>query len=331
MKSNPNLFIVFSPLQIINAIEAIHHFKCKNNILVINYKPCQDKNNTQMDDLAGYHKWDEVIKVGSGGRRSKFLIYVSLIKRLKKVQYDHVFVAGFTSAIYTILANLKKNKLFLIDDGVGTISEYNHILAPNKPIKLRLKHMRFWLFGIRTKFTDRIDLFTCFNLKPLPHISVERNNLSWFQKEYASDAIMGNSVYFLGTIHRDGEGYEAYVKILDNFLREQSVKVIYVPHRYEKIKKSLRLILDKYNVEVRQLGMPVEIYFLTKKIIPYLVAGTASSAFFTLKLLYPNTKYKAIYHLTKESEAYNLEEINKYLSGIGVEVLDFKGGNYANK
>ena len=178
MEFKPNLFIVYSPLQIINAIEAIHHFKCKNNTLIINYKPCQDKNNTQMDDLVGYHEWDKVIKVGTGSRRSKFLTYVNLIKGLQKEQYNYVFVAGFTSAIYTILANLNKNKLFVLDDGVGTIAAYNETFAPNKLIKLRLKHMRFWLFGIRTKFNDQVNLFTYFNLKSLPHVPVDKNNLS---------------------------------------------------------------------------------------------------------------------------------------------------------
>ncbi|MBT7558595.1 hypothetical protein HN615_16980 [Candidatus Woesearchaeota archaeon] len=330
MDHRSNLFIVYSPLQIINAIEAIHHFKCKNNILVINYKPRQDKNNSQMDDLVEYHKWDEVIKVGSGSRRSKFLIYVKLIRRLKKVQYDYVFVAGFTSAIYTILANLKKNKLFIIDDGVGTIAAYNYTFAPNKPMKLRLKHIRFWLFGIRTKFNDRVDLFTYFNLKSLPHVSVERNNLSWFRKEYTSDATKDNVVYFLGLPHENDENHEAYAKILNKFIQKQSLKVVYVPHRYEKIRKSMQLVFDQFDVEVRQLGMPVEMYFLTNKIIPNTVSGVGSSAFFTLAFLYPETKYQSINHICNKSETHEIKEINKHLSEIGVEILNFKGGNHAN-
>ena len=330
MKKNPNLFIVYSPLQIINAIEAIHRFKCENNILVINYKPSQGKNNSQMDDLVGYHKWDEVIKVGFGDRRSKFLIYVKLIKRLRKVQYDHVFVAGFTSAIYTILANLKKNKLFIIDDGVGTIAAYNYTFAPNKPMRLRLKHVRFWLFGIRTKFKDRVNLFTYFNLKPLPHVSVEHNSLSWFKKEHTSGSTVDNAVYFLGLPHEDGENHQEYAKILDKFIQSQELKVIYVPHRYEKIRESLKSVFNRFDVEVRQLGMPVEMYFLTNKIIPHTVAGVASSAFFTLAFLYPDTKYQSIYHICNKSETREMKEINKHLSDIGVEILKFGDENYVN-
>jgi len=149
MDKKSNLFIVFSPLQIINAIEAIHHFKCDNNTIVINYKPRQDQNNTQMDVLAKYHKWDEEIRIGDGSRKSKFFSYIKIIRLLKRKSYNYVFVAGFTSAIYTIVANLNKNKLFFMDDGVGTISAYNDVFAPNKKIKLRLKHIRFWPFGIK--------------------------------------------------------------------------------------------------------------------------------------------------------------------------------------
>ena len=329
MKENSNLFIVYSPLQVINSIEAIHHFNLKNNILLINYKPRQDKNNTQMNDLVKYHDWDAVIKVGTGGRRSKFLTYVKLIKKLKKQSYNYVFVAGFTSAIYTILANLKKNRLFIIDDGVGTIAAYNNNFAPNKPMKLRLKHMRFWLFGIRTKFKDRIDLFTYFNLKSLPHVSVERNDLSWFRGKYTSNSITDDSIYFLGLPHEDDEDHEKYAKKLDIFFQDQHHKVIYVPHRYEKIRKSLQTVFDRNTVEVRQLGMPVEMYFLTNNIMPKTVAGVGSSAFFTLAFLYPDTKYQSIYHICNESETREMKEINKHLSEIGVEILDFGENNYA--
>jgi len=323
MKHKSNLYIVFSPLQIINSIEAVHHFNCKNNTLVINYKPCQDKNNAQMDDLAKYHKWDKVIKIGTGSRRSKFLKYVRLIKRLKKEQYNYVFVAGFTSAIYTILANLKKNKLFILDDGVGTIEAYNEIIAPNKTVKLRLKHIRFWLFGIRTKFNDQVNLFTYFNLKPLPHVSVERNNLNWFKKEYTSSIAMDDSVYFLGTPHEDDENHESYAKILNKFIFDQNQKVIYVPHRYEKIRQSMQMVFEKHNVEIRHLGMPVEIYFLINKVVPNTVAGVVSSAFFTLSFLYPGIQYKSLCHVYRDSESHNIREINKHLSEIGVELIEF--------
>jgi hypothetical protein len=327
MNTKPNLFIVFSPLQIINAIEAIHHFNCKNNILVINYKPCQDKNNDQMDDLAGYHKWDEVIKVGSGGRRSKFLIYVSLIKKLKKVQYDHVFVAGFTSAIYTILANLKKNKLFFMDDGVGTISAYNDFFAPNKRIKLRLKHARFWLFGLKTKVTDKISLFTCFDLKTLPNLPVIRNKLTWFSKNFTDNLANDARVFFLGQPHADRS--KTYAEDLDYFSKMQTYDIIYIPHRYEKIEKSLKAVFERHNVEVRLIDMPVEIYFLKNKIKPNSVASFYTSAFFVLLLLYPGIKYQALV-----SSSYNspeIKDIYSRLSNMGVEILNFKEGNYANK
>ncbi|SMM99269.1 hypothetical protein SPONN_391 [uncultured Candidatus Thioglobus sp.] len=321
MNKKPNLFIVFSPLQIINAIEAIHHFKCKNNILLINYKPRQDKNNAQMDDLVGYHKWDEIIKVGSGGRRSKFLIYVKLIKRLKKVQYDHVFVAGFTSAIYTIVANLKKNKLFFMDDGVGTITAYHDIFAPNVKIKLRLKHMRFWLFGIRTKFTDKINIFTYFDLQPLPHVAVIPNKLRWFSKNYTANLTRDKRVYFLGHPHDDKP--EIYLKTVECFLKKQNFEVVYIPHRFEKINKSLRAMFEKNSVKVEIINMPVEMYFLINKIMPNVVVGFYTSAFFVMLLLYPTVSYQSVVSLSYDSPA--VKDIYKRLASKGVEILNYKG------
>lgn len=322
MKKN-NLFFVYSPLQVINAIEAVHHFNCKNNTIIINYKPKQSMNNNQMDDLVKYHKWDNIIKLGKGDGRSKFLTYVKLIRSLKKEKYNYVFVAGFTSAIYTILANLKKKRLFVFDDGVGTIAAYHKTFAPKKPMKLRLKHVRFWLFGIRTKFSDQVDLFTYFNLKSLPHVRVERNDLRWFRSNYTSKSNVDNSTYFLGLPHENYENHEEYAKNLDAFFKTQDQHIVYIPHRYEKIRKSLQKVFEKYNVEVRNLGMPVEMYFLTNRIIPKTVSGSGSSAFFTLSFLFPTTKYQSIYHICNKSEEGNMLKINEHLSDIGVEILNF--------
>lgn len=318
MNQNPNLFIVFSPLQIINAIEAIHHFDCKNNILIMNYKPCQDKNNEQMDALAKYHQWDTILTIGEGKRRSKFLRYVSLIKKLKKNCYNHIFVAGFTSAIYTILANLEKNKLFFMDDGVGTIEAYNNYFSLNKQPKLKLKHIRFWLFGFKTKLTDKINLFTYFDLKPLPDVAVIPNNLNWFKKTYVIDITIDKDIYFLGHPHDNNP--EVYANILEKFIHTHAQKIIYAPHRYEKISKPLKKILTQYDVEIRWVGMPIEIYFVTKKIQPYMVAGFCSSAFFTLKFLYPRSQYQAIYYLA-DPNCNRTKEAYSHIYSIGIEKI----------
>jgi hypothetical protein len=320
MDKKSNLFIVFSPLQIINAIEAIHHFKCDNNTIVINYKPRQDQNNTQMDVLAKYHKWDEEIRIGDGSRKSKFFSYIKIIRLLKRKSYNYVFVAGFTSAIYTIVANLNKNKLFFMDDGVGTISAYNDVFAPNKKIKLRLKHIRFWPFGIKTKLTDKINIFTYFDLQTLPHISVIPNRLKWFSENYTNNLVKDEKIYFLGQPHDDSS--KVYSKTLEYFIKNQECKVVYIPHRFEKINKSLELMFKQNLVEVRLVNMPIEMYFLINKIRPNIVAGFYTSAFFVLLLLYPTVNYQAVVSLSYNSHA--IKDIYKRLADAGVEVLNYK-------
>lgn len=77
-----NLFIVRSPLQIINAIEAVHNFNLTDNTLVLIHNR-SITNTEQMKDLLNLIKWEEIIHVEES-YGSKFFKYISLIKQLKK-------------------------------------------------------------------------------------------------------------------------------------------------------------------------------------------------------------------------------------------------------
>lgn len=318
-----NLFIVCSPLQIINAIESVYHFDLDNNLLVIIYSSYNDNNNKQMDNIAKYYKWQEVLTIGDGKQRSKFFDYVKTTKKLQKTQYQYVFSGGFSAAMYMMVANVEKNKLFFLDDGVETITRYNQRLKTNKINKFRLKYARFWLFGLKTKLKDRINLFTYFNLKLLPNIEVIHNDLTFFKAKYMVNSTMDENIYFLGQRLRMNKlKYALYVK---EFISNANKKVIYIPHRSELVSNELKKALKDQGAMLKYCNMPIEIYFLTNKITPYAVVGFFTTALLTLRFLYPNSQYKSIY-LSESSSFENYhkaEDIYKYIYSIGVERLTY--------
>ena len=101
-----NLFVVASPLQIINANEAINYFSLINNVFVVIYNS-NDIHNIQIDNILKNIKTDEVIKI-KPSRNGKFFEYVKIIRYLKKYIYNYLFIGDMGSINRVIIPNLKK-------------------------------------------------------------------------------------------------------------------------------------------------------------------------------------------------------------------------------
>ncbi|MBT5399003.1 hypothetical protein HOL24_00515 [bacterium] len=332
MKYKLNLFIVSNALQLINSIEASNYFKCENNILLIIHNPydLDDKNSAQMDRLIKYNDWEAVLKYNAGKHKERsYFSYIGLLRELKKNDYDYIFFGRPEKMFHCISLYLQKNKIIYLDEGTSTINYYYNFFALNKKTKLDLKQ-KILLWPLRLGIqSDNIStgLFTYFDLKPLSNLSIERNNLSWFRKIYFSNFKSDNSVYFLGDYGFGEEDEDEYDNNLSHFIQMQTRRVIYVPHRYGKTRKYLDEILKKNDVKVLKIGIPIEIYFLVNKMEPYMVAGSLSSAFFTLSLLCSKTKFQALYiNLDKKNPKMEQKKY-KELARVGVEVINMKNNN----
>ncbi len=78
-----NLYVVSSPFQCMNAIEAKEQMGLSNNILIaVYYSHDGDEIALQMREVIKLSDWDEVIEVGINKKRSKFFEYLSVISFL---------------------------------------------------------------------------------------------------------------------------------------------------------------------------------------------------------------------------------------------------------
>ena len=118
MQEKKNLFIVNSPLQLLNAIEAVYKFNLKNLLLVAIYNRSENNKN-QMENKIKEFSFDEVVRF-TPKKGSKYIGYVRLINQLKEYQYDNVFTGELEDPSFRVLvANIKKEKLetkFWVDD-----------------------------------------------------------------------------------------------------------------------------------------------------------------------------------------------------------------------
>lgn len=315
-----NLFIVKTPLQIVNAIEAINYFKLTNNILVF-VSDKSNKNAKQMDNLIHLYQWDKIIDIDS---KASDLKYISVVKHLMNSRYNYIFFARFGSIQRLIISNTIKNKLYYFDDGTETITMYNDMLVTNKINKLDSRHIarvRFMLAGLKINIRDRINLFTYFDLKPFKKSEVVLNKLEYFRKGYLKSSTKSKSMYLLGQplYEKKLVSEKTYLDCIKKIKSISNKQIIYIPHKGESgLSKVLSLVDDTF--EVKHIDIPIELYFLENKIEPTHVVSFFTTAFFTLKLFYPDALLESIFIenklLLKKQKTINSHY--KFIEDIGI-------------
>ncbi|MDD3442357.1 MAG: hypothetical protein PHW89_03755 [Sulfurimonas denitrificans] len=286
-----NLFVLKSPLQIINALEAVAHFKLSNNIFVLIYTDSL-VNENQMRELADSNSMPDIEFIHVKKEfKSKFLKYVQLIKEFKKDSYNHIFLGEIGKFHKVLLANIKKEKVFLLDDGTATIKFYNEVIKTNKYNRYKFKEMRFLLFGLRVKIKDKINLFTYFDFEPIHGVEIVKNRLENLRKNNQGQECKHNEeiIYFIGepldqinVIDTD-----TYKDMIENLINMFKKKVIYIPHRYEskQLKKTVSSVDNKL-FEIKNINKPIETYFIEQKIYPKHIISCSSTALTTLGMMY---------------------------------------------
>jgi hypothetical protein len=318
-----NLFIIGTPLQLINAIEAIKHFKLTNNTLIIVHRSLE-ANRVQMDYLRSLYKWEEIIDI-EYSRHSSIFKYIDLVKHLKKYTYKYIFISKLEVVPKIVIPNVTKEKVFLLDDGVLTISIYENQIKPNKINKYDFKELRFLFFGLNIKIKDKINLFTCFDLKPFNGIEIVKNELNFLKETYLQNAKNNyENIYFLG--HPLNEALvksDVYISNILSLIEKFNKKIIYIPHRGEtKEMKNILSSIDSPLFNIIDINMPVELYFLENKIYPMHVIAYYSTALITLSTIYKKCEISFISIPNGTSIDKDLINIYKIFNQEGFQELN---------
>lgn len=327
MDFKKNLYIASTPLQLLNVLEAMHYFNTQNNILVIILNGVQ-KNTDQIEQLLANVKVDELIKIYPA-KISKFTQYVKLINQLKENEYDYLFSGDFGTTQRVIIATLKKEKVYLLDDGAATINLYNKFFKNNKFNQYNLKTLRYLLFGFKIQIKEQVNLFTIFDFEPLKRIDIVKNDLSNLRSNFnvSKNNINNKMVYFLGQpvtcLFEKTDVYKSNIVKLSQLYSNK--KIIYIPHRAEK-EDTYNAILELQlkNIEICVLDKGVELYFLEQNIYPQEVISHVSTALFTLKNIYPDciSRYIPIPHSDNPKyESKEVQEVYDYYEKTGITKL----------
>lgn len=296
-----NLFIITSPLQLINAIEAKDYFKTNNNKLVAIFTEFKSKNKDQILRLIDENEWEDVLyfDMRPEGTSTTFFRQIKLVKLLRSNVYDHIFCGDLSSSINLILSNIDKRKVYLVDDGATTINRHLNELNQDKQhktsLKNKLRKLRFNIFGIKTNLKDTVNMFTSYNLLPNGNEEIIKNNLSYFKENYLNNSALDNSVYFLGNplVKYNMISREKYFEYVSNIKKSSKNKILYIPHRSESDFEDIKKLEDE-NFEIYYPELPIELELIFNNIYPSKVYSFFSSALFTLNIIFEKTDVVAL-------------------------------------
>lgn len=288
----PNLFIVRFPFQLLSAQEAVNYFKLKNNklIVILNYSNPQ-KHKEQLKNLIDYNFWDEV-EIIEESKKSNFFKTIKDIKNLRKEQYNYVFIKNsFLANDQLLLANIKYNKLILLEDGTITFRLIDRIKNSKPLFSFKNKLYRFCLFGLKVKKEFDFEIFTMFDLPKLQY-KVHKHNFEYLRSKHKIEEKekSTNIIYIIGQQHVENEYLtkETYLNFIESIIKKYpECKVIYTMHRKE-LEEKFEPLSSKYpNFEVLKSDVMGELFFINLPYQPYKIIGTASTLLFSLKKFFP--------------------------------------------
>lgn len=309
MSMKKSLILAESPLQLLNAYEAIKYFKLENYTLVVRFSQKKENDSqlaTVLEKLSFEH--GHIIKLSISSGKRQFVDYLKLffVKGLSffaNYKYKTVYSGNYDSGFFRlIVGRFKCDDIFLLDDG-------------NKSIRIQSEFNKDRFFH----------LFTMFDLQPFSGQKVVKNNYSSIRGLDDSSTSVDSTVLFLGSgMSEIGIVTELYylhlISSISSHYKSHGIKVIYVPHRAEKDSKLEQIQLND-NLEIVKLNYPIELFGIYGDVKPTLISSFCSTAILTVKMIYDMEV--ECFHFDYEStpDKSELDDIYNYYEQCGIKVF----------
>ncbi|UFT98883.1 glycosyltransferase family 52 [Radiobacillus kanasensis] len=290
-----NVFIIESPLQLLNSLEAKYYYKLESaecDLLVLN----GDNPNSvkQIVKMVNRSDWNSIKIIGFGNGKISWITRMIKLKKEYKTYKDPdlVFIGDYRSDLMRDFVNkVNPRQTVLIDDGTVSLRIHRVLTSENERRKFlngdskdRLKKLiksMVYLGNVPIqKHVDNLVLFTVYDLPSSENLLVTKNNYL-YMKSISSEREKLQEVWLLGSpLVEKGilESAEVYIDCLSKIKKHYSEvkKIVYVPHRAEN--EEWIKVYDKLGFEILRPDASIELYLMIKKEIPNVVASFYSSA-----------------------------------------------------
>lgn len=329
-----NVYLIETPLQLLNAIEAKNYFELKNNHLIIHYGIAPRGN---VEQLIVDSDWDKVhdftfvyynvdfksrilgnaISNRIVGYHYDYQLYLSRKKfddfALSIGKVDNLFLGNYMKSLYECkhmyhLANiLNFDYLYILDDGTDVLQinddRKNACLDdayPKKPDSFlsRLKAaFRETFIEWNVKDADKVTFFSAYDMDVKNGDRLVKNTYKHL-RELSINAAPSNDVFFLGQWLVESDYMEEgfYLEYLRK-VRNYFIddKVVYIPHPRESIKMVTK-ISDTLGFKIRKFEFPIEYEISVRGNRPKVIASFFCSALHNCRLILgQDVKIKVFY------------------------------------
>lgn len=338
-----NVFLIESPLQLLNALEAKYYYKLpkeKCDLLVLN----GESPNTikQIMGMVEQQDWNIVKKIGFGKGKLSWITRMLGVKAQYKCYKspDKVFIGDYRSDIMRDFVNtVVPNKTVLLDDGTVSL-RINNMLSSEKErhaffhnenmggLKRIIKRLAFLGKLPPQKHIEDLEFFTTYNIEHTLDYPVIKNNYTYL-KTVSSDKQTKDEVWFLGSplsekgILEEKKYIEYLSKIVEYY--KDFDRIVYIPHRAED--PALLQSYGERGFDIIQTNVSIEFYLMKQEEVPSVIASFYSSALGNLHNIFGETmkidsfRIEQQYLPTKNSS--EIADIYNYYSKI-IHVVDLK-------
>lgn len=280
-----SLFLVESPLQLLNAVEAMHQMASDENSILIIFRGVSQKNLDQMMTILD-DSWREVHVLKNTYNRWRLAQPMreldNILRKLEKI--DFVFIGEYRSILMRHVAN-KSNALnkLLLDDGNYSLYIQRRILdhKGERSSYHFIRKLYDRLLGINDKDIFDIRFFSVYDLNVnasnnerfVKNLYLKAKSKLKAKKKTKEVWFIGNNTPEIGVISESY--YFESIKKIKSFYSEY--KIIYIPHRRESQDK-IEMIKSLFGLEIKWLDRPVELFLLDQPSIPARMGSMFSSA-----------------------------------------------------
>ncbi len=336
-----NLFIIGSPLQLVNASEAKHQLNIEeddSHLLIINF--FGERNLQQLKHTLEIYKWDNVefFNYKPKNKISQLLKIRGIVRtvsaKFKNYLISQIFIGEYNAFEIRAIANqINAKTIILLDDGNGSIAIATQQLAKHKQkYSFSIRFLVYSLFGLNVREYKSIGFFTyyAYLFKGNNHKTLVIENELRLTKMLNQAKVQGNDIIFLGNkfVEKKYLSYRQYKDKLEfalHYLEKNiSKNIVYLPHRGEALEKLGSLQKD-LGLTIDHIDLPVELYLLKRKVKPKLVGTFFSSAVNSLNILFQGDVRQISFYISPsvfDKLPINvIEDIYQNYIDINIEVI----------
>lgn len=313
-----SIFLIKSPLQFLNAVEAKNHFGIDSNDCILIFMGDRKNKYQLLRLLEREHRWGAVFFLQDVNLFPSPIILQPSIPNMSLVGNDHklfrnelysiwkirricgllqnaniVFIGDLGNLLMRHFANcLPHKKTVILDDGSATLqycSNRHKISMANATIGKHIKLvLKTFFLGLRAKEPPHVDFFTVYRLKVPDGDGYIENDYSVLQGYARTNNVVIDDVYFLGGPLTEAgilseKEYLWHLKRVREYFATR--RVLYVAHRREKPEK-LDKIETRTGLRIRYFEFPIEYQLALVGAKPAILASFFSSALITCQRIF---------------------------------------------